>query len=45
VLLVLYGLRRGEVFGLRWADIDSDARVIHVRQQLQRVRGELRLVR
>jgi integrase len=43
VLLVLYGLRRGEVLGLRWADIDFDAGVIHVRQQLQRVRGELRL--
>jgi integrase len=43
VLLVLYGLRRGEVLGLRWADIDFNAGVIHVRQQLQRVRGELRL--
>jgi integrase len=43
VLLVLYGLRRGEVLGLRWADIDFDAGVMHVRQQLQRVRGELRL--
>jgi integrase len=42
-VLVLYGLRRGEVLGLRWTDIDLDAGVIHVRQQLQRVRGELRL--
>ena len=43
VLLVLYGLRRGEVLGLRWADVDFDAGIIHIRQQVQRVRGELRL--
>jgi integrase len=43
VLLVLYGLRRGEVLGLRWADIDLDSATVHVRQQLQRVRGELHL--
>jgi integrase len=41
VLLILYGLRRGEVLGLRWTDIDSDAGIIHVRQQIQRIRGEL----
>ena len=39
VLLLLYGLRRGEVLGLRWSDIDGD--IIHVRQQVQRVKGEL----
>ena len=43
VLLTLYGLRRGEVLGLRWCDIDFENEVIHVRQQLQRVGGELRL--
>jgi integrase len=43
VLLVLYGLRRGEVLGLRWADIDFDVGTIHIRQQLERIRGELRL--
>lgn len=42
VLLILFGLRRGEVLGLRWADIDFDAGIIHVRQQVQRIRGELR---
>jgi integrase len=42
MLLVLYGLRRGEVLGLRWTDIDFDAAMIHVRQQIQRIRGELR---
>jgi integrase len=43
VLLILYGLRRGEVLGLRWADIDFDGQAIRVRQQLQRVSGELHL--
>jgi integrase len=40
-LLVLYGMRRGEVLGLRWSDIDYDGRVFRIRQQIQRVRGEL----
>jgi integrase len=43
VLLLLYGLRRGEVLGLRWADIDQDGGDIHIRQQIQRVKGELRI--
>ncbi len=42
-LLLLYGLRRGEVLGLRWRDIDFHASVIHIRQQLQRVGGALRI--
>jgi integrase len=42
VLLLLYGLRRGEVLGLRWRDIDEQDAEIRVRQQIQRVRGELR---
>ena len=33
-LALLAGLRRGEVFGLRWVDVDLAAPVIHVRQQL-----------
>ena len=41
VLLVLCGLRRGEALGLDWSDIDFDAGAIHVRQQIQRIRGEL----
>jgi len=28
VLPLLYGMRRGEVLGLRWADIDTDAGLI-----------------
>lgn len=43
VLLLVYGLRRGEVLGLRWRDIDEDDGEIRIRQQIQRVSGELRL--
>ena len=41
VLLLLYGMRRGEVLGLRWQDVDLDLGVFRVRQQLQRVSGSL----
>lgn len=43
VLLLLYGMRRGEVLGLRWQDIDLDNQIIHVRQQIQRVQGQLHI--
>jgi integrase len=43
VLLVLYGMRRGEVLGLRWQDIDVDAELIRVRQQIQRIQGQLHM--
>lgn len=42
VLLLVYGLRRGEVLGLRWRDIDEEDGEIRIRQQVQRVKGELR---
>jgi integrase len=41
VLLIFYGLRRGEALGLRWDDIDFDAGTIQIRQQLQRIGGQL----
>ncbi|MFB8352493.1 tyrosine-type recombinase/integrase [Streptomyces niveus] len=41
VLAVAMGLRRGEIVGLRWGDIDLEKRVLHVRQQTQRRRGVL----
>ena len=41
VLAIALGLRRGEVLGLRWSDIDLDKRTLTVRNQLQRVGGEL----
>jgi len=43
VLLLVYGLRRGEVLGLSWRDVDLEHDVVQIRQQLQRVRGRLRL--
>ncbi|MFT3663050.1 MAG: site-specific integrase [Gordonia sp. (in: high G+C Gram-positive bacteria)] len=42
-LLTLYGLRRGEVLGLRWQDIDWQGNHIHVRQQLQQIKNELQI--
>ena len=44
VLLALYGLRRGEAIGLRWRDVDFDHGVLRIRQQVQRIDGELRQV-
>lgn len=41
LMLVLYGMRRGEVLGIRWQDIDFGGNTVHVRQQLQRVGQEL----
>jgi integrase len=41
LLSVMYGLRRGEVLGLRWRDIDFDQDELHVRQQLQRLQQGL----
>ncbi len=43
VLLMLYGMRHGEVLGLGWHDIDLGREVLHVRQQLQRVSGQLHI--
>jgi integrase len=42
LLAVLYGLRRGEVLGLRWCDVDFGGSILRIRQQVQRVGGELR---
>ena len=43
--LALYlGMRRGELLGLSWDAIDLDTGTLEVRQGLQRVKGELRLV-
>lgn len=38
-LLTLYGLRRGEVLGLRWKDVDFARGEIFVRQQVLSLRG------
>ncbi|MGW3993909.1 tyrosine-type recombinase/integrase [Amycolatopsis sp. NPDC004772] len=44
VLLALYGLRRGEVLGIRWRDVDFDHGVLRIRQQIQRIDGKLQQV-
>ncbi|MGC0274871.1 tyrosine-type recombinase/integrase [Pseudactinotalea sp. Z1739] len=41
VILLFYGLREGEVLGLRWCDIDFRHNEITLRQQLQTINGEL----
>ncbi|CAL9532604.1 Transposase from transposon Tn916 [Streptomyces sp. enrichment culture] len=41
VLAVAMGLRRGEILGLRWSDVDLEHRVLRVSKQVQRVGGEL----
>ena len=40
-LLMLYGLRRGEVLGLRWEDINLVTGEVYIRQQIQHVKGVL----
>jgi integrase len=35
------GLRQGEALGLRWSDLELDAGMLHVRQQLQSIRGRI----
>lgn len=44
VVLLLLGLRRSELLGLRWQDIDLNRGVLHVRQGLHRLDGELRFL-
>jgi integrase len=39
-LAVRTGMRRGELLGLTWADIDFDQRVLHIRRSLTIVRGQ-----
>ncbi len=41
VLVLVLGLRKGEVLGLTWSDVDLDAGELRVRHQLQRVRRQL----
>ena len=35
------GLRRGEICGLRWKDLDLDKGTLHVCQQVQNIGGKL----
>ena len=40
---MLYGLRRGEVLGLSWSDIDFAQGLMRIRQQLVRAGHQLQL--
>ncbi|MEV1145994.1 tyrosine-type recombinase/integrase [Micromonospora sp. NPDC049799] len=44
VCALTVGLRRGELLGLAWSDIDFDAGTLTVRQTVQRAGGRLQLV-
>ncbi|MFI7068672.1 site-specific integrase [Micromonospora sediminicola] len=41
MLILVLGLRRGEVLGLRWEDVDLAANELSVAYQLQRIRRQL----
>jgi integrase len=41
VLLMRYGMRRGEVLDLRGQDVDFQAKELRIRQPWQRIQGEL----
>jgi integrase len=41
-VMLTTGMRRGEALGLRWVDVDLKKGVISVRQQLQRINGDLK---
>lgn len=38
LLALILGLRRAEVRGLRWQDVDLEQRIVHVRKQRQRIK-------
>lgn len=44
VVMLLLGLRRSEVLGLRWEDVDLAGGVLRVRQGLHRLDGQLQLL-
>ena len=41
VLILVLGLRKGEVLGLTWDLVNLDEAELYVREQLQRVSGQL----
>ena len=44
VVALFTGMRRGEVLGLRWSDVDWNSREVRVEGSLQRINGTLKLV-
>ena len=43
LIAVTTGLRRGELLGLKWSDIDLTDRFLHVRRSVEQVRGDVRV--
>jgi len=39
--MLMLGLRRSEICGLRWDNVDLDGRTLSVTQSVQRVEGKL----
>ncbi|MEV4536952.1 site-specific integrase [Asanoa sp. NPDC049518] len=44
VVAATMGLRRGELLGLRWSDLDLDEGTLRIQQTVQRVAGKLHLL-
>ena len=44
VVMALLGLRRSEVLGLRWEDVDLEAGTLQVRRGLHRIEGRLQVM-
>lgn len=38
------GLRRGELLGLKWADLNFDTGELHIERQIMRINGELKAI-
>lgn len=43
VIALNLGMRRGEILGLRWCDVDSEQRLLRLNQALQRLKGGLQI--
>ena len=39
IMLLAYGLRRGELLGLRWEDVDFENKILHIRQAVADVKN------
>lgn len=44
LLALVYGLRQGELLGLRWSDIDFERQTIHINHALQKIGPTFQLV-
>ena len=42
-LALTLGMRQAEIIGLRWKDVDLDARVLRVRQSIQRIGSDMHI--